>query len=505
VNQIKDLTSGNIFSQIIKLAIPIIATSFVQMAYNMTDMAWLGQVGSETVGAVGMALYLVWFGSSLLFVPKIGVEVGISQSIGRKNLEHAQSFAKNAFSLSFIISIAFALFVWIFAEPIISLFKINSDFVNGTALKYLRIVAIGMPFTYSNITMAGIYNGVGNTKTPFWINAFGLIVNMILDPTLIFGWGNMPGMGAEGAGIATVISQISVFLLFVYFLYIKENPLQLKSYFGKIQKKFFIPILKVGGPVALQSACFAFIAMILARVINDIAKGNSIPFSVQSIGSQIEALSWMTASGFSTALGTFTGQNYGANQWGRIRKAFFITLGIAGFIGLISTLLFLFAGDHIFGLFINNSENNVVQMGMVYLFILGISQVFMCVEITATGAFNGIGRAIPPAIVGISGNILRIPFAYLLSYTLVDYLPQFQNRISPESVSATGVWWGLTITSILKGSILILWFVALLYKHSENNTPLPLQRFWIRIIPNRLRQTSTITKPINNEGFKKRT
>ncbi len=499
MNQIKDLTSGNIFPQIIKLAIPIIATSFVQMAYNMTDMAWLGQVGSQTVSAVGIALYLVWFGSSLLFIPKIGVEVGISQSIGSKNLERAQSFAKNAFSVSFVISIAFALSVWIFAEPIISLFNINSTFVNETALKYLRIIAIGMPFTYSNITMAGIYNGVGNTKTSFWINAFGLVVNMILDPILIFGWGSIPSMGAEGAGIATVISQISVFLLFIYFLYVKENPLQLKSYLGKIQKKFLIPILKVGGPVALQSACFAFIAMILARVINDIANGDSIPFSVQSIGSQIEALSWMTASGFSTALGTFTGQNYGANQWDRIQKGFLITLGIAGFIGFISTLLFLFLGNHIFGLFINTSETNVVQMGMVYLFILGISQVFMCVEITATGAFNGIGRAIPPAIVGIIGNILRIPLAYFLSYTLVDYLPEFQNWITSEYVSATGVWWGLTISSIFKGSILFLWFIVLLYKQPENNTPLPLKRFWIKIIPNRLRQSSFISNPLENE------
>ncbi|PJR06636.1 MATE family efflux transporter, partial [Sinorhizobium meliloti] len=108
----------------------------------------------------------------------------------------------------------------------------------------------------------------------------------------------------------------------------------------------------------------------------------------------------MTASGFSTALGTFTGQNYGANQWGRIQKGFFITIGIAGCIGLISTLLFVFAGEHIFGLFINNSENDVAKMGIVYLMILGFSQIFMSIEITATGAFNGIGRAVPPAVVG---------------------------------------------------------------------------------------------------------
>jgi Na+-driven multidrug efflux pump len=128
----------------------------------------------------------------------------------------------------------------------------------------------------------------------------------------------------------------------------------------------------------------------------------------------------------------------------------------------------------------------------------------MCVEITATGAFNGIGRAVPPAIVGIVGNLMRIPFAYILSYTLVDYLPEFQNWISSESVSATGVWWGLTISSILKGSILFLWFLFLLNKDPENQSPIPLKRLWIRIIPSRLRQSSTIINPIENEEFKKR-
>ena len=505
MKRIKDLTSGNIFPQIVKLAIPIIATSFVQMAYNMTDMAWLGHVGSETVSAVGMALYLVWFGSSLMYIPKIGAEVGISQSIGRKNLADAQSFAKNAFSISILIACGFALSVWVFAHPIIYTFNIKSAFVNDTAINYLRIVAVGMPFTYSNIAMSGIYNGTGNTRTPFWINAFGLVMNMILDPILIFGWGDIPAMGAKGAAIATVTSQLSVFLIFIYFLHHKQNPLNIKNYLGKIQKQFFTPIYKVGGPVALQLVCFALLAMVLARVMNDIADGNAIPFSVQSIGAQIEALSWMTASGFSTALGTFTGQNFGAKRWVRIQKGFFITLGIAGFIGIISTVLFLFAGKGIFGLFLKSSEAEVVQLGIVYLIILSFSQVFMCIEITATGAFNGIGRAVPPAIVGILGNILRIPFAFLLSYTLVDFLPEYSKWISSDSVSVTGVWWGMTISSILKGSVLFLWFIILLHQHPENEHPLPFQRFWIRLIPSRLRQPSIIVNPMENEEIKKRT
>jgi putative MATE family efflux protein len=503
VNQIKDLTSGNIFSQIVKLAIPIIATSFVQMAYNMTDMAWLGHVDKETVSAVGMALYLVWFGTSLMYITKIGAEVGISQSIGRKKLNDARSFAKNAFSLSLLISTAFAAVVWIFAHPIIGTFNIDSDFVNLTAVDYLRLVAFGMPFTFSNISISGIYNGIGNTRTPFIVNTIGLVINIILDPILIFGWGNIPAMGAKGAAIATVSSQFTVFVIFIYNLYIRQNPLSIKNYIGKIQKQYLRPIVKVGGPVALQSVCFAFLAMVLARVLNNIAEGNEVPFAVQSIGAQIEALSWMTALGFSTALGTFTGQNYGAGKWDRIQKGFFITLGIAGFIGLISTVLFLFLGESIFGLFLKNTEHDVVQLGVVYLIILSFSQIFMSIEITATGAFNGVGRAIPPAIVGIVGNVLRIPFAFLFSYTLLDLLPLFQDWISSESVQVTGVWWGITVSSVLKGIILFFWFLLLLYKHPENEYPLPFQKFWIRLIPSRLRQTSIIINPLENEEIKK--
>ena len=500
MSQIKDLTTGNIFSQILKLAIPIIATSFVQMAYNMTDMAWLGRVGSETVSAVGIALYIVWLGASVMFITKIGAEVCISQSIGRKNMDDAKAFTRNAFGLSFLIAIGFGLLVWLLTGPIVSLFQIESDFVNETAFVYLRIVAIGMPFTFSNITLSGIYNGTGNSKVPFYVNAVGLILNMILDPILIFGWGSIPALGAEGAGIATVASQILVFALFIVLLKGKNNPLNTKQYLGKLQKKFLNPIIKIGGPVALQSACFALLSMVLARVMNDIAQGNSIPFSVQSIGSQIEALSWMTALGFSSALGTFTGQNYGAKRWDRIQKGFFITLGIASTLGLLSTVLFYFFGAEVFSLFIKQSEPEVLKMGVVYLMILSFSQVFMSIEITATGAFNGIGKAMPPTIIGIVGNVLRIPFAFIFAYSLVDMLPPFSEYLNPESIPVTSVWWGLTLSSILKGLFLFFGFLILLVRHPENNQELPFQKKWINLLPSRIRQQAAVISPLDQEA-----
>ncbi|MFA8433024.1 MAG: MATE family efflux transporter [Marinifilaceae bacterium] len=499
MNQIKDLTNGNIFSQILKLAIPIIATSFVQMAYNMTDMAWLGHVGSSTVSAVGTAAYLTWLGQSLMYITKTGVEVGISQSIGRKDFSGAIKFAQNAVTLSLLISGGYALVIALFATPIVDLFNLNSEFVKQTAVDYLHIVACGMIFTYTNLTFSGIYIGAGNTRTPFWVNAFGLLMNMILDPLLIFGWGDIPAMGAEGAAIATVGSQIAVFALFLYFLLRKRNPLGTTRYIGRLRKSFTNPIFKVGGPVALQSAFFALFAIALARVMIDIAGGDEIPLSVQSIGAQIEALSWMTAIGFSTALGSFTGQNYGAGQWQRIQKGFFITVGIAATVGLISTLLFLFAGTQIFGLFLNAREQHVIDLGVVYLIILGVSQIFMCIEIASTGAFNGIGKAIPPAIIGIAGNFLRIPMAFLLSYGLVEWLPDFTRWIQSDNIPVTGVWWGMTLTSILKGIVLFVWFFFILFRHPNNDHPLPFQNIWIKFIPSRIRQQTIVSKRMTSQ------
>jgi hypothetical protein len=101
----------------------------------------------------------------------------------------------------------------------------------------------------------------------------------------------------------------------------------------------------------------------------------------------------------------------------------------------------------------------------------------------------------PPTIIGIIGNILRIPFAFILAYSLVDILPLFSEYIGPSSVPVTGVWWGMTITSILKGCFLFFGFIILLLRHPENDQRLPFQNKWINLIPNRLRQQAAVIPP----------
>jgi len=435
----KNLTVGSIPGQLIRLSIPIMGTSFVQMAYNLTDMIWLGKVGSDSVAAVGIASFFTWFGVSIMLIARIGAEVGVSQSLGSNDNSAARKYADNAVSLVILLSIAYGFLTYLLAPHLISFFNIENRSVSDAASSYLRIIAIGSILYYSNPTFSGIFNGAGISKLPFRLNATGLIFNLILDPILIFGIGPFPEMGSDGAGIATVVSQGVVFLLFVIKFKKSGGLLQQKWMIGRPSWPYVRKIFSLGMPVAMHSILFASFAMVLTRIIS---KYGALPIAVQSIGAQIEALSWMTSGGFATALGVFTGQNFGAGNWNRIFKGFWITIGISGSIGILVAFCFIFFGRTIFSVFLSAPE--AIALGVLYLKILGLSQLFMCIEITTGGAFNGIGRTYPPSIVGITLTAARIPLALFLS--------------QPSILGMAGVWWSISITSVLKGMVLFGWF-----------------------------------------------
>jgi Na+-driven multidrug efflux pump len=175
--------------------------------------------------------------------------------------------------------------------------------------------------------------------------------------------------------------------------------------------------------------------------------------AAQSIGSQIEAISWMTAAGFSTALASFTGQNYGAKQYDRIRKGYRLTLQIAGSFGLLASLLFFLFDKEIFSLFVK--EPKAIEVGGDYLRILAFSQLFMVTESVTAGAFYGTGHTIAPSLTGIIFNAIRIPFAFWL--------------VTFPFLGLNGIWWSITITSIVKGTLLPLWYLYFQHQKMPKN------------------------------------
>lgn len=440
------LTEGNITSTLVRLAIPIMATSFVQMAYSMMDMIWLGRLSTNAVAAAGTAGFFTWLGSALFMIPKIGAEVGIAQSYGRDDMESARKYVFHTLQLDIIIALIYSLILILFRYPIIGFFKLGDPEVIGMAIDYLLIVSIGMVFYFLNPVYSGIFNGSGDSTTPFKINAIGLIINMILDPLMIMGIGPFPKMGIKGAALATVIAQFIVTIIFIIVSKSKPNLFSHLNMFKIPEKAYIKNIFKLGLPSALQSGLFASIAMIITRIIS---RWGPVAIGVQNVGSQIESISWMTAGGFSTAISVFIGQNHGAGHWDRIKEGYRRGLVIVGTIGIFAMILLILGAEPIFRLFIPE-DKEAIEIGITYLKILGLSQFFMTIEIGTQGAFNGLGRTIPPSLVGILFNALRIPAALILSSTFLGL---------------DGIWWSISVSSMFKGVVLTIWYIMVLRKY----------------------------------------
>ncbi|MGH4119774.1 MATE family efflux transporter [Clostridium sp.] len=441
-----DLTEGNILKKLIILSIPIMGTSLIQTAYSLTDMIWVGALGSRAVTAVGTAGFFTWFAFAFITIPQIGAAVGVSQSVGRKDIEETQSYIRHSLQMNIVFAVLYGATMIIFRKQLIGFFNIGGADIVSMAISYLVIVSAGMIFFFTPPVLTAIFNGHGDSRTPFRINTIGLMVNMILDPILILGVGPFPSMGVKGAAIATIFAQFVVTIIFSFVITKKTDYFSSLNFLQKPDWRHVGKIVKFGMPVAVQSGVFTFIAMIIARILS---RWGSTPIAVQSVGAQIESISWMTAGGFQTALSAFVGQNFGAEKWDRIYKGYFIGLGIIAIFGTITSCLLMFFPGPIFSVFI--SEKEVIKDGIIYLRILGISQLFMCLEITTAGAFNGLGKTVPPSIVGIVLNALRIPGALLLS----------------TIIGLSGVWWSISLSSVLKGTILTIWFIIFLRKRPE--------------------------------------
>lgn len=447
VVKVNDITEGNVFKALFRLALPIMGTSFVQMAYNMTDMLWVGRIGSRAVAAVGTAGFFTWLGVAFILISRVGAEVGVAQSVGKRDMAEVRAYIKHSIQLIISLALLYALVLIIFCRPLIGFFNIGEQDIVDDAITYLVIVASGMVFYFINPVFTAIFNGYGESRIPFTINSLGLIINMILDPLLILGLGPFPRLEVAGAALATIIAQFCVTVIFI----IKAR--RTKEIFSGLNL-FEVPdmgriktIVRLGLPAGLQSGLFTVFAMFIARII---AQWGPIPIAVQKIGSQIEAISWMTAGGFQTAMSTLVGQNYGANKWPRVVKSYIAGILAMSIIGILATALLIFAPRPLFSIFIDEEET--IRHGIAYLRILGLSQLFMCLELTSAGAFNGLGKTVPPSVVGITFNALRIPAALLLSST---------------SLELNGVWWAISMSSVCKGTVLTAWFVLMLIRNPE--------------------------------------
>ena len=433
-----NLLEGKILPALSALALPIMATSLIQMAYNLIDMIWIGKIGASAVASVGAAGMFMWLSNGLATLAKMGGQIKVGHALGAQKKEDAASYAQSSIQMGIVFAIGFGILSVVFADEMIGFFQLNSAQVIQDAKLYLMITCGLVIFSFMNQIFTGILTAMGNSRTSFIATGIGLVLNIVLDPLFIFGFGVIHPMGVAGAAIATVLAQLVVMLLFLYTILrdtvLFSNVHILHSY----SSQHTMEIFRIGLPSAVQSMLFSGISMVIARLI---AGWGDAAVAVQKVGSQIESISWMTAEGYAAALNSFVAQNHGAKNTDRIREGYRLSMIVMLSWGVFCSFVLIVFPQLIFQVFIQEAE--VLPMGVDYLRILGVSQLFMCMEITTAGAFSGLGKTLPPSIVSITLTGARIPMAILLGRWL----------------GLNGVWWAITISSIGKGIVLLGWFL----------------------------------------------
>ena len=435
-----NLTKGPILKTLTKLAVPIMASAFLGTLYNITDMAWIGLLGSRAVAGVGVGGMFTWLSQGLAAMARMGGQVQVAQCIGRGERERAHGFAQAAVQLSAFMGIAYAVLSLLFTRQMVGFFQLADAEAHTAAMSYTRIACGLIVFSFLTLTLTGIYTAQGDSKTPFLANLVGLVTNMILDPVLILGPGIFPRLGVAGAAIATVTAQAIVMSIMILGIMVqkKENVLKGIKLFAKLPREYVSGICKIGIPTAIQGMAYCAISMVLTRMVSGYG---AEAIATQRVGGQIESVSWNTADGFGAALNAFIAQNYGAGKNDRVRKGYKASLWTVGIWGVLISVIFICFPEPIAQIFFH--EPKAIATAMGYLVIIGFSEAFMCVELTTVGALSGLGRTRLCSIISIAFTSARIPLAILLGGIM----------------GLNGIWWALSSTSIVKGIIFACTFL----------------------------------------------
>lgn len=444
LNKTINMLSDSIGKTLIKLAYPIILSNFIQTLFGLINMIWIGRLGSGAVSAIGTASFYVNLATAISTIVIIGTGVRVAQTLGANKKKESSEYIRNGLIVAFVLSLLFCIIVGVFSEQFISFYQMNDPQIEGMAITYLRHSLVGIPFMFLGLTLISILTSLGNTKLTFKASSIGLIVNIVLDPLLIFGASIFPAFGVAGAAWGSNIARILTFTILIIF---SNNEIK-ESLRSKMNFKKIFEVIRMSFPVTAQRVIFILISIYMARFI---VQYGTQAMAVQKIGVQIESISYVTIGGLQGAISAFVGQNYGAKNYKRIAEGYHTSLKIVVCFGFVISLLFIFFSKEIFSIFI--SEQEVIKLGASYMSAIGVSQIFMCLELLTVGAFNGMGITYVPPIVSVILTASRIPLAAYMS----------------KSMGLNGIWWSISVTSILKGVILVGWYKFYLNRKLEED------------------------------------
>ncbi len=442
-----NLLEGNLTKTIIKLGYPVALATFVQTLYNLADTFWLGRLGKEALSAPVISFFILFFILSLGIGFSMAGTSLVSQYIGAKQKGKAEKTTGNLLLYLIIFSIVIAVVGTLFGDWLLALLKTPTDTFKYTS-SYFRIMILGMPFAFPVFVYQSVMNGYGDTKSPLKIEFISAVINVILDPILIFGWFGFPAMGVEGAAITSVISRGIASIIGVYFFFSGKKGLKLKLHHLKPDVKLLPLMVKVGLPPAIGMSGAALGFMVLIAIVN--LFGTPV-VSAYGISTRVIHFFTMPAMGIASAVTAIVGQNLGADNIHRAKKSVIKGIHLMVMIILPAIILMVIYGKALTSFFIPN-DPVVQRLGQVMFYIISPSIMFFALSSVLQGAFQGSGFTVPVMVTNIARIwLFRIPLVYLFTMILL--------KGPSELDSSVGIWWGMFFSNFLSFLMLFLWFL----------------------------------------------
>lgn len=421
--------------QILSLAIPTIVGFLGIILFEAIDIFWIGKLGANSVAAVGGASFLLWTLYALMNLTNTGTATLIAQFFGAGDREARQEVAREAFWYVLLFSLITILVLHFCVNDLFRLMGLDST-TQELAHEYFRVYLYGLPIVYLFNLQGQIFNAHGATRLRTAIMLFSLGLNIVLDPLLIFGYWGFPEMGISGASTATIISEAIGVLIGTYALRRMDYIDKLSS-FGRISGQYFKRLLSIGIPSATTNMTWTIVFPLLAVVIT---KFGMEPLAGMNIGNRWEGFPYFFGVGLSVATSTLVGHSIGRGDVEHakriaMRGVLLITIAL-----LPVSLLFILIPEQLIHLL--NSDPQVIHNGASYLRIVGYFELFLGWELVLEGAYNGLGNTRPYMWVRVPLTLGRIPLAWFLAI--------------PMGMGVEGVWWAISISTLVKGMVLML-------------------------------------------------
>lgn len=439
-NKKNKFTEGKLINSLLSLALPIIFANILQSAYQLIDTFWLGRIGADAVAAVSLSFPLLFLVLSIGAGLTLAGTVMVARYQGAENQKMVDFSSSQSVFLIFLTSIILAIVSYFAAGPLMKVIGAGPDIIEDSTT-YFEVSSLGFVFLFIFFIFQSLMRGIGNVMLPVYIVLCTVILNAVLDPLFIYGYGPIKGYGVAGAAVASVITQAVAATIGLVILFRGKHGIKISlssMYFNMENLK---RTFNLGLPASIEQSTRAlgmtFMMVIVTSFGSDIV-------AAYGIGARMLSFIVVPALGLGIATTSLVGQNIGALKIKRAEKVARLSAKLAffGFTGL-GLIMFLVA-EPLTAFFIPD-DPQVIKDGALFIKIMSISFGFLGLQQVMNGTFNGAGFTKASMFISIMNLwLVRFPLAYVLANTL-GYGPE-------------GIWWSFPISNFIAGIVAFIYF-----------------------------------------------